>query len=114
MLTREQIQQAADLKRETVAVPEWGGEVLVSEMTGSARDAFEQSLVAKDGQRDLANLRARLLVRCLVDEGGNRLYADDETALLGNKAAGALDRLFAVAQRLNSLGAAAEEDAAKN
>ena len=115
MLTRDQIQQAQDLKTETVAVPEWGGDVIVSEMTGFARDGFEQSIAGVDGgKRDLSNLRARLLVRTLVDEAGIRLYADDEIGLLGNKSATVLDRLFAVAQRLNVLGAEHEAAAEKN
>lgn len=33
MLTREQILQSDDLPRETVQVPEWGGEVQVTTQT---------------------------------------------------------------------------------
>lgn len=106
---REQIDAAQDLKRELVSVPEWGCDVYVRTMTGSERDAFEQSLAGKDGQRDLTNLRARLLVKTLVDEAGVRAYGDDEAHWLGGKAAAVLDRLFEVAQRLNGLGAAQGE-----
>ncbi len=47
MLTREQILQSDDLPRETVQVPEWGGEVQVRTMTGTDRDAFVASLIGK-------------------------------------------------------------------
>ncbi len=43
-------QMADDLPRETVSVPEWGGEVLVRTMSGTDRDAFEASLLEKDGR----------------------------------------------------------------
>ena len=45
MLTREQILGSDDLKRQTVAVPEWGGDVFVRMLTGGERDAFEVSAV---------------------------------------------------------------------
>jgi hypothetical protein len=40
ILNREAILGAVDLKKELVKVPEWGGEVYISMMTGEARDAW--------------------------------------------------------------------------
>jgi len=114
-LSKDQILAAEDLPRREAAVPEWGGGVWLRTMTGAERDAFEASLLAgADGDRNLANLRARLLVRTLVDAKGNRLFADDDAGLLGEKSAAVLDRLFAIAQEINGLRAADVEELAKN
>ncbi len=109
MLTREQILQCDDLPKETVKVPEWGGEVQVRTMTGTDRDAFEASLIGKEGR--LENVRARLVSLVVCDESGSRLFGDADIAALGAKSATALDRVFAVAQRLNGIGADQVEQA---
>jgi hypothetical protein len=105
MLTREQILSfKGKLRTEVVDVPEWGGEVIVSEISGAARDAFEASLVkgkGKQRQQDLANIRAKLVVRCVVDGDGNRVFSDADAADVGELPAAGLDRVFSVAQRLN-------------
>ena len=111
MLTREQILQCDDLPREIVNVPEWGGEVQVRTMTGTDRDAFEASLIGKEGR--LENVRARLVSLAVCDESGERLFADADIAALGSKSAKALDRVFAVAQGLNGIGSD-QVDQAKN
>lgn len=109
MLTREQILQCDDLPREIIKVPEWGGEVQVRTMTGTDRDAFEASLIGKEGR--LENVRARLVSLAVCDESGDRLFGDADIAALGAKSAKALDRVFAVAQRLNGIGAEQVEQA---
>lgn len=112
-LNKELILQAADLPRETVNVPEWGGEVLVRGLTARERDMFEQSLNV-DGKTNIANIRARLCVLCMVDEAGNRLFSDDDAGALSTKSGAALNRVFEVAQRINGMGKTAAEDAEKN
>jgi hypothetical protein len=114
LLNKQAILSAQDLKTEDVAVPEWGGTARVRTLTGTERDAFESGLVVKDGKRDLTNLRARLLSLAIVDENGARLFSETDAALLGGKSAAALDKLFEVAQRLNGIGSAAQDDIAKN
>jgi hypothetical protein len=112
-LTKEQILGAEDAKRRTVAVPEWGGDVLVSTMTGAARDAWEQSLlIRKNGKTEpnMENMRARLVVATVVDEEGNRLFADADIEMLGRKSAAALERVCKVAQALNGIGEAELEE----
>ena len=104
MLSRDAILKAKDRKTETVKVPEWGGEVLVTAMSGHDRDAFEASIVTADGRTDLKNMRAKLVAACVVDEAGNRLFQPADIEALGGKSASALDRIVQVAQRLNRLG----------
>lgn len=105
-LTRDQILEVQDLKKEVVNVPEWGGEVIVSGMTGAARDAWEQSMVTSEGGKYRANtenVRARLVAATVVDEQGNPLFSEADVVLLGRKNATALERVCKVAQRLNGL-----------
>jgi hypothetical protein len=118
LLTKDQILEAADLKSEAVDVPEWGGSVLVRTMTGFDRDAFETSMitVSADGTRkpDMTNLRAKLVALTLVDEANNRLFDVTDIPRLALKSAAALERVFDVAQRINGIGAVAQDDAIKN
>ncbi len=116
-LTRETILKVMDLQTETVEVPEWGGTVHVRTLTGTERDTFETSLFEGQGtdqRQRLANLRAGLVALCVVDEDGNRIFSDGDAEALGFKSAAALDRVFAVAQRLNGLGPAGVEELVKN
>ncbi len=118
LLSKEAILAADDLPREIVSVPEWGGQVCVRTMTGTDRDAFEASLISRDSSSSsqdqrMQNVRARLVSLTLCGESGERLFHDADIESLGRKSARALDRVFAVAQRLNGIGID-EAQAAKN
>lgn len=115
LLSRDAILQADDLPTETVEVKEWGGSVCIRSMTGAERDKYEASMVerkGKDVQVNLKNIRARLVALCCIDEDGKRLFADSDMEALGKKSAAALDRVFAVAQKLNGLSAQDVEELA--
>lgn len=117
ILTREQILQADDLKREMVEVPEWGGEVIVRCLTGTERDEFESALIQFKGQSyniKLANARARLTSLSVVDEAGERLFSEADVVALGQKSAAALSRVFEAAQRLSGLKPKDMEELLKN
>jgi hypothetical protein len=115
LLSRDWILAAEDLKREEVHVPEWGGSVMIGTMTGAQRDAWEQSLVAGGrGGVNIANVRARLVVFCAVDEHGARVFQDADAEALGAKSAAALERCARVAMRLNGLTDSALEEARGN
>jgi|SRR5205807_2586487 len=107
MLQREQILSTKGrLKRATVAVPEWGGDVLVQELSAADRDAFEASCVTRKGksvEANLVNLRAKLVVRAVVADDGTRIFADADADAVGQLSGAAINRLFEVAQRLTGL-----------
>jgi hypothetical protein len=103
ILSKQQILDADDRKRETVSVPEWGGEVIVATMSGTDRDAWEGAMVGRGRDELLHNARAKLAAICLIDESGARLFSDQEVEALGRKSARALNRVADVAQRLNGL-----------
>ena len=117
LLSKTAILAAQDLQTEDVEVPEWGGAVRVRSFTGRERDAFEASMVRGEGRDrkvDLTNMRARLVGLTVIDETGQRLFTDEEVDLLGAKSGAALDRVFAVAQKLNGLSGTDVEELAKN
>lgn len=118
MSLRDQILDFTDLPSEDVTVPEWGGmTVHVRGLTAAERDAFEaDSITGRGRNRDvnLRNIRARLVVRCLVDDDGARVFGDDDVDALGGKSAAALNRLFDVASRLSGLSDADVEELAGN
>lgn len=105
-LSRADLLGAVTLPREVVPVPELGGDVLVQGMSGAQRDAWEGSLVEGRGKKrrmNTANIRAKLVAQCCIDEQGNRLFTDDDAEALGKTRVDALNRLFAVAQRLSGV-----------
>ena len=103
VLSKEQILQADDLRRETVEVPEWGGEVLLRELRGRERDAFEEGSMDSKRNVMMTNMRARLVAASAIDEQGERLFSNKEAAQLGDKSATALNRLFEVCCRLSGI-----------
>ncbi len=117
LLTKEQILSAEDRKTKEVEVPEWGGNVLISELTAEDRDRFEAEFVdskSKKGENPLFNIRARLAALTIVDENGNRLFNDADIKALGKKSGSCLDKIFAVAQKINGIGNNDIEEIAKN
>lgn len=118
ILTREAITKNVDLKVETVTVPEWGGDVLISEMTGAQRDAFEAFRAAiprKDGVMvHTKNLRQFAVAQCLVNEKRERLFNDDQATEIGEKNSTVIDRLFDICDRMNKLTDTYLEETEKN
>lgn len=101
-LSRDDILKAPDLITEDVEVPEWGGTVRVKALTGAERDRLESSVISSrpGGQRNLNNIRARMVALAVVDADGKTIFQAGDIEALGEKSAAALDRVFGVAQRL--------------
>jgi hypothetical protein len=113
-LSRDGILGATDIKTKEVDVPEWGGSVLIKGMTGAERDQFEAGNRDGSGNQNLRNLRARFLVRCIVNETGTRMFADQDAAALGKKSSSALNRLWEAANDINGTSEAAQEETEGN
>jgi len=127
MLSRDDILKADDLQTRDVDVPDWGGTVRVRALSGKERDAYEASCmierpaVGADGKRirgqlemhrSLLNIRAKLVVRAVIGEDGQRLFKDTDAAALGEKSGAVLDKLFDVAAELSGLTAEDVEELA--
>lgn len=101
---------------EPVATPEWpdlDGKIGVAKLSAEEADAWEFSLFREvEGQlkRDMKNMRAKLVVRCLCDaESGERIFADGDTKQVGGLDSAVVQRAFETARRHNGLAAGAEE-----
>ena len=115
MLTKAQILAACDVIAEEVDVPEWGGKARVRVMRGTDRDSLAAAIhKATADDAGTFNYRLNLLQRTVVDEDGLPLFGVDELEMLNDKSTSALDRLFEVADRLNSAGSKAVDAAEKN
>lgn len=97
MLTRDQIMAARDFETRTVEVPEWGGAVTLRSLSAKDRDNFESELSLT---QDLRNLRARLVVKALVDDEGVRLFKDEDADDLGEKSSQVIIRLFDIVREM--------------
>ncbi|MEV7394350.1 hypothetical protein [Streptomyces sp. NPDC091215] len=111
-LNRDAILGAVDVQTEKVFVKEWGDDVIVRGLTGEELDAYQASIrqlrprLDGKGMESVLiqdNMRAKLLVKCLVDEAGERLFTDQDTAALGSKNGRVLDKLYDVAAALSGL-----------
>jgi hypothetical protein len=104
MLSREDILSKKDLKTETVSLPDWGGEVIVTEMTAEGRDEWEKTLLEeKDNKRQVVNSRAKLFVATVVDKDGNRLFNSSDISKISKLPVSSVERVCRVAQRINGL-----------
>lgn len=112
MLTRKQILAADDLKSEDVNVPEWGGSVRVTVMSGTARDAFQERMSISD--KSISYFHNSLLVATAVGGDGAALFSVADMDALRAKSAAAVTRVATVAERLNGFGVKAVEIAEKN
>jgi hypothetical protein len=115
-LTRDQILQAQDIQTEEVEIPEWGGSVFVRGMTGTERDAFENSIVETRGKStrvNMRNIRAKLVAQSACDESGKPLFTPRDIDALGEKSAAALQRVFDVASRLSGISGKDVEELAE-
>src|SRR5579859_632078 len=109
LLTKTQILAADDLRRETVSVPEWGGEVLVRALSEAERQAL-----LKDYDEEATDTRAKLCALAIVDESGAPLFTAADVEALSKKSAAALDAIFEAAKRLAGLAKGEIEAAKKN
>jgi hypothetical protein len=115
MLNANDILGSVDVKKEAVEVPEWGGTVYVTEMTGTGRDAYERLIFDEgSGKLNLENVRAKLLVCSLIDEDGNHLFKPEDHIKLGKKSSKVLDKLFGIARDLNKITADAIDEEKKD
>ena len=115
-LSRQNILEADDLKRRSVRVPEWGGEVYVRELTAMEAVVFDAWLYDnKDNKAEVAsNYNAMLVMLSACDDGGNRIFEDSDLDVLRKKNPKAISKIAKAVEKLNKLGADDFEEAAKN
>ncbi len=117
LLTKDQILTPRPLASEIVEVPEWGGSVRVTALSSRQRDAFEKSLLVKDGKKQVIsydNVKAKLLSCAIVDSEGNRIFSDADMEALGQQNGGTMSRVYGVAAKLSGLTDEDVEELVKN
>lgn len=114
MAIREQL-LALKIPTATVKVAGIDGLVSLRGLTASERDQWEQYVYSeRDIKKGVKNIRASLVVRCITDETGSRLFTDAEIAEVGAMPASVIDKLYEHCQRLSGLGAKDAEELEKN
>lgn len=126
LLNKQQILSAKDKVTVTVDIPEWNDEltleqldkgevaqVLISRMSGAAKDRWEASVVGKNGGPNFENMRAKLVAAVVVDEEGNLLFDEKDVIKLGKKSSVALDRIIKASEELNRMKSEDYEKLAK-
>jgi hypothetical protein len=106
MLSKDDIFKADDLPRETVAVPEWGGDVCVRTMSSEEKDQWEADWLnwkknVNGDEEDTAYFNAFIAAYTCAGENGAPLFSKSDIKPLAKKSAKALGRIAAVAARLN-------------
>lgn len=116
-LTREGVKTAADLKRERLDVPEWGGYLFVRTMTASEKERWENKQFrtkGKDVEMNMKNLTTSLAIETCVDENGMKLFTADDVDMLNGKSCVALHRIFEKAMDMNRIAKQDVDELVKN
>lgn len=114
-MSRDELLAAIKAKRSTrtVDLPGLGGEVLVRGLTAKEWDSYQASMKIWSGGEqvgiDDGNTTARLMVRCVVDENGDRILQDTDASVLGDLPITEMNRLAEAVFELSGIN----EDAQK-
>lgn len=104
LLTREDVLSASDLRTTTVAVPEWGGDLILGEMSGVDRDDWDAAYLARVAAEKRAAAAEK---RPVAETAGADLHAARMVAWTARKPDGS--DLFAVRKPDGRIDAAATE-----
>lgn len=131
VLTRDEIFALDDRKIEWCPVPEWSTPdnergVFIQGLSGTDRDSFDMAMIEQrqigkgkiSQELNFSNLRAKLVVRTAVDSEdpnvAKQIFTQADVEALGRKNGAALQRMYAVAQRLSGLSAEDVEELTKD
>lgn len=104
MSIRDELLSLVTQKPTLAPVKFCGKDLFVREMTGAERDAFEADQVEGNKTGDaLKNFRARLVVKVLVDENGERVFKDEDADSVGKLPSRQIRTAFDKAATVNAL-----------
>ena len=118
IVSKDEFLQQDDSEYAEVEIPAWGT-IRLKSLTGRARDHYyNRQFIDREGQPDfsLEDSAARLLALSLCDDDGKPWFPDPEKGvrILREKSAGALQKAFEAALKLNGLTVEDVEEAAEN
>ena len=102
MDAKQKLLNALALKPVPFTIQAAGADVLLRPWTSSERQAF-QAIVRAHGDAPMPDLYENLFVRSIIDEQGNRLFADDEIAAARILSGQALEEVAMKVIELNGL-----------
>lgn len=122
LLTKEMLLESPKLEKAEVETSK--GTLLVREMTGTEKEAWEKSLARTEGNDatgkpkivyDLSNYKAKLVCATVCDEDGNLLFTMREAALVSSAfKASDLEKIVNKAQEINGISTEEKEAMLKN
>lgn len=104
-LTRQAI-LAVPLRTQEVFIPEWGGSVLVKEMTAKQVADNGRFVLTRDGKADMSKavqVPVQMCLQQVVDEQGERLFSDADIKHIEALHAGAVSRIAEAVRRLSGV-----------
>ncbi len=117
LLTKEQIIGVQDRKTQVVTVEEWGGDVTLIEPSAKDVDDIQDAMMklSSDGkksdfQMDNSNIRAKTVVRCILNADGTQMFKDSEADELGKKSDVVIGHLYNLIEEMQGT----VKDAEKN
>ena len=122
MLNRDQILSVKDRAQQTISIPEWGGEVMITALSVRdrsvvlgewARLGTEQTDVGGRAGA-MVEIKLRLVALSVTDAEGVPLFTLDDITDLATKADTAIGAIADAAITLNKFFVSATEDVAKN
>ncbi len=113
-LSREQILSVTDLRRETLAIPEWGGEIIVRGMAAYERDKILTAIDPSKSTMTDSQLKATLCFQCVINSQGQRVFTEADIDILQTKNPQVLDKIANRILGLSGVGEAAVASIEKN
>lgn len=110
MNLRDKILTSQDLDREPFAAPKWG---LPEGLYVRGLTAAEHVQLTSDKVQRERSYSARMAAMALVDDQGNRLFADNEWQELQKKDMATIEAIGEVCMRLSGMGAKEEAELKK-
>lgn len=104
-LTRQAILETP-LRTQEVFIPEWGGSVLVKEMTAKQVADNGRFVLTRDGKADMSKavqVPVQMCLQQVVDEAGNRLFSDGDIKQIEALHAGAVNRIAEAVRKLSGM-----------
>jgi len=113
VLKKDEILNAQDLKTEVVHVPQWGGDVIVRELTTAQRNEVYK-YIADNRESAVGRFQPMVVRMSVVGEDGHPVFSEDDEAALAGKSSKAMDIVFAACCRTTKLRRADIAETAKN